>query len=372
MVAADRTRIGRRSLLLAGAGTLAALGAAGCGSGAGVPAPTGPRFDLATASDRLIREKPLWYGTLPQSFAFDRVHGHIYVTQAVESDALLPGDREPASTEEGVSGDLCVNKLDLEGNRLEFMRLKGFGHGVGLGVEVVGGSVYVWTETDVNPESGYGRALARTRFTHRAVLTMADEQVAVHNPVPGSTSNQPSIDPHTGRLALRHRRQGQHYYRLFDLADVVRGRYDRPILEVAETDLTDSDEDVFQGFALMGDFVYRLQGTAYTDTLDTDRPPHINPKGSKGNASVSSIDLRTGRVVERVRTEAAWTLDWREPEGIAVDPSGPRLCMGFGGGQGRPWTFTVYTKSTLVPDRSGQPTAAPSGGGRPSGGASPS
>jgi hypothetical protein len=338
--------LGRRGFLL---GSAALLTAAGCTQAPPAPQGAGPRFDLSAGSVKRLREKPLWYGTLAQSFAFDRVNGHLYVTQAVEAGVRLPGDAQPVATAEGHHGDLCVNRLDLAGNRLAFMRLKGFGHGVGLGVEPVGGDVFVWTEADVNPASGYGRALARTRFTPGAVLSAADTgAVTVHRPVPGSTSNQPAIDPTTGRLAVRHRRAGQAHYRVFDLADAGRGAFDRPLADIAETDLGDGDEDVFQGFAVMGDFLYRLLGTAYTPDAEDDSDSGGNPKDGHGNASVSTVDLRSGRVLDRVRTEAAWTLDWREPEGIAVDPQGPALCLGFGGGQGRPWTFTAYEKRALV------------------------
>ncbi|MFD9128027.1 teichoic acid biosynthesis protein C [Kitasatospora sp. NPDC059571] len=338
--------LGRRRFLL---GTAAALAAAGCAPAPrAVPGP-GPRFDLAAPAARLLRERPLWYGTLPQSFAVDPVHGHLYVTQAVEAGVRLPGDDRPAAAVEGRSGDLCVNRLDLAGNRLDFMRLKGFGHGVGLGVEQADGEVFVWTEADVNPASGYGRALARTRYVPGAVLSAADtDRVTVHRPVPGSTANQPALDPVTGRLAVRYRLDGRTRYRVHDLADARRGAFGSPLAEVAETDLGSGEEDVFQGFAVFGDFVYRLLGTAYGPASEDGSESGGNPKDARGNASVSAIDLRTGEVVERVRTEAAWSLDWREPEGIAVDPRGPRLYIGFGGGQGRPWTFTVYAKDRVV------------------------
>ena len=99
------------------------------------------------------------------------------------------------------------------------------------------------------------------------------------------------------------------------------------------------DGEVFQGFTVLGDYVYQLTGTAYSD----ENGP--NPPSGHGNAHVSCVDLRTGELVQRSRTEAGYSLDYREPEGMAVQLTSPRrLCMGFASSLTSPRELSVYYK----------------------------
>lgn len=61
---------------------------------------------------------------------------------------------------------------------------------------------------------------------------------------------------------------------------------------------------------------------------------------------MSSIDVTTGELKERKRTEAAYSLDFREPEGLAVQlTSPPRLHMGFASGTKGARKFSLYYKA---------------------------
>ncbi|MDC0769211.1 phage baseplate protein [Streptomyces sp. HD] len=156
------------------------------------------RIDLAVPAVRRLRQKgTLKEGTVLQSFAFDEVHRHLYVLQ------LRRGG--------GKAGNLCLNRLDLQGRRPGHMCLQGFGHGVSLGVQHASdGTVWIWTEADA--EDGYGRGVTRLRFFDGAVHTTKD--VKVRHPIAGSTGNQPSVCTATNRIAVRHRVDGSPRYRV--------------------------------------------------------------------------------------------------------------------------------------------------------------
>ncbi|NUP21724.1 MAG: Teichoic acid biosynthesis protein C (Precursor) [Streptomyces sp.] len=281
------------------------------------------RIDLAVPAVRWLRQKAtLKEGTVLQSFAVDEVHGHLYVLQ------LRRGG--------GKAGNLCLNRLDLQGGRLGHMYLQGFGHGVSLGVQHASdGTVWIWTEADA--EDGYGRGVTRFRFFDGAVRTTKD--VKVRHPIPGSTGNQPSVCMATKRIAVRHRVDGTPRYRVWDLDAFVARDYSEPLADFAQTG-THPDPDIpFQGYALHGDLVYQLAGTAYD--------AKANPPAKHGNAHLSCLDIRTGKLIQRRRTEAGHSLDFREPEGLAVRHGagpGPRLLLGLASGAAGERRFSIYYK----------------------------
>ncbi|MGW1954260.1 phage baseplate protein [Streptomyces sp. NPDC001920] len=279
------------------------------------------RFDLTAPAERWLWKKgTLKEPTLLQSFAFDEVHKHLYVLQ------LRPGG--------GPSGDLCLNRLDYRGKRLGHMYLRGFGHGVTMGVQhAPDGTVWIWTEADA--EDGYGRGVTRFRFSAGAVRTRDD--VKVRHPVPGSTSNQPSLCTATRRIAVRHRVDGEPRYRVWDLDAFVARDYSAPIADFPQTGAHPDPTIPFQGYALHGDHVYQLAGTAYD--------ARTNPPARRGNIHLSCLDIRTGELLDRQRTEAGYSLDHREPEGLAVrHGSGGRLCLGLGSGKVGERRFSIYCK----------------------------
>ncbi|WP_369169700.1 Teichoic acid biosynthesis protein C (Precursor) [Streptomyces sp. R28] len=280
------------------------------------------RFDLSAPSERWLWKKAtLREPTILQSFAFDEVNRHLYVLQ------LRRGG--------GDAGHLCLNKLDLAGKRLGHMYLQGFGHGVSMGVQNdPDGTVWIWTEADA--KGGYGQGVTRFRFFDGAVRTRED--VKVRNPIPGSTHNQPSVCMTSRRIAVRHRIDDKPRYRVWDLDAFVARDYSAPVADFPQTGAHPKAEIPFQGYALDGDHLYQLAGTAYH--------AKTNPPAKRGNAHISCLDIRTGELLDQQRTEAGHSLDHREPEGLAVRPhgSGARLCLGLASGPEGARRFSIYYK----------------------------
>ncbi|GAA3364237.1 hypothetical protein GCM10017744_062210 [Streptomyces antimycoticus] len=327
----------RRFTLGGGVAAAGALGAFAARAGAATVA--GGRFDLSVPSTQLIREKTPHNATVLQSFAFDDVNGHLYTVQLMQGGIQLSGESAPVSgADRAAHGDLCVTKLSVAGAELGSMYLKGFGHGVAMGCEPVGSTAYLWTESDANPDSGYGRAISRFKFADGTVLASGSSSLVKHRPVAGSTSNQPAVDMLNRRLLLRYRLDGEVRYRLMSLSGVSAGDYTAVYDDIPQTGVEDGE--VFQGFTVLGDYAYQMTGTAYTGE------DGANPPSGHGNTYVSCIDLRTGELVQRARTEAAYSLSYREPEGMAVQLSSPRrLCMGFASGAAGDRKVSVYYKA---------------------------
>ncbi|MFI5685685.1 Teichoic acid biosynthesis protein C (Precursor) [Streptomyces sp. NPDC051636] len=279
------------------------------------------RVDLATPSERwLHRIATLHEPTVPQSFAFDEVNRHLYVLQVTRGGAE--------------AGDLCLNRLDYKGRALGHMHLRGFGHGVGMGVQNDSdGTAWIWTEADAL--HGYGRGVTRFHFVNGATRTAAD--VKIRYPVEGSKNNQPTVCMASRRIAVRHRLDNVPRYRVWDLDAFVARDYADPVADLAQTGAHPDPGVPFQGYALSGDHLYQLAGTAYDD--DT------NPPARHGNAYLSCLHIRTGELLQQRRTEAGHSLDFREPEGLAVRRSPtPWLCIGFASGEPGARRFSVYYK----------------------------
>lgn len=330
----------RRAFVLAGAAGLASAGTwAGATTASAAPnADLNDRFDLTAPAVSYIREKSLFNETILQSFAFDDINKCIFAVQLMQGGIQLPDEPGPVSgTERGARGDLCLTKLSFSGAQLGYMYLRGFGHGASIGVEPHYGTSYIWTEADANPESGYGQAVARFAYSNGKVLDSGD--VGKIYVVPGSTSNRPAVDVYSGRLLVQYMMGESTYrYRVLDLDRAVRGElrtiYDLPRIGIADTETP-------QGLALLGDYLYQMTGTHYTDESGN------NPPSGHGNTYLSAVHLPTEQVVQRARTEAAYSLDYREPEGLAIQRgvSPARLHMGFASGVAGDRKFTLYYKA---------------------------
>ncbi|MFI7414630.1 Teichoic acid biosynthesis protein C (Precursor) [Streptomyces sp. NPDC049627] len=280
-------------------------------------------IDLAVRSARWLGQKnTLKEPTVLQSFAFDEANQHLYVLQVAAHGHT--------------AGDLCLNKLDHQGNRLGHMYLKGFGHGVSMGVQrdASDGSTWIWTEADAR--KGYGRGVTRFHFKNGAVRTGAD--VKIRRPIADSTNNQPSVCMASGRIAVRYRNAAdQPRYRVWDLDAFAARDYSDPLADFAQTGAHPDPKIPFQGYALHRDCVYQLAGTAYH--------PKTNPAAKRGNTYVSCLDIHTGKLLQRERTEAGYSLTHREPEGVAVrGGSEPRVYLGFASGEPGARRFSIYVK----------------------------
>ncbi|SNX61535.1 hypothetical protein SAMN06272735_3276 [Streptomyces sp. TLI_55] len=278
------------------------------------------RVDLAVPAKRRLKEKALHEGTVLQSFAFDEVHRHLYALQVRRG---------------GIgAGHLCLNKLDYDGTLLGHMHLQGFGHGVSMGVQnAADGKVWIWTECEA--KRGYGQAVTRFQFAAGATRTVAD--VHTRKPIPGSTNNQPTVCMASRRIAVRYRIKGKPRYRVWDLDAFVDRDYDDPVADIAQPAPHPDPKIPFQGYALHGDHLYQLAGTAYD--------PKTNPAAKFGNAHLSCVDLTTGELLQRMRTEAGRSLTHREPEGLAVRRTTQKgLYLGLASGAAGARRFSLYAK----------------------------
>jgi hypothetical protein len=275
------------------------------------------RTDLTDSAVALLTNKFLFnqYHVM-QSFAFNNGNGELYVVQVEGTDALGSWSQHWAN------GDLDLTRLSADGNTvLGHMYLEGFGHGVSIGVEPVGSSVYMWTEVDSQPNSegsGRGTKLGRFLFTNGQTLYNTDGSIVKYSPIAGVTQVTPSVNMAEGLLVERYlTASNQFRLALFRLADVKAGGTPTPLRDIA----IPSGLGTFEGDCSYGNHVYVYTGTAYSDT---NPPP--------GNAELYCLDWDTGNVVQQAHTDAFGSQIYREPEGMAVrvDSTGqPKLCFGF-------------------------------------------
>ncbi|MEU2717147.1 Tat pathway signal sequence domain protein [Streptomyces sp. NPDC007205] len=292
------------------------------------------RFDLTDPSDMLLREVQLTGTRVLQSFAFDNTRGHVFTVQLVDGGLQLPGETQTYSgADREANGDLALTRLDLSGNILGTMYLRGFGHGVQIGVESATSGSYLWTETHnirtANSDgtyTGWGDRLARFKFANGSVLTADSPSLTQYTLESGVDRTTCAIDPVNNRLAVRCRVNGVFRFRLYDLAAFKSGGR-TTLADIAQpADLQPGYTDVFQGFASYGSYLYLLAGSAYGSSGS------VSPDG---NTYITTVDWNTGTLTEQKLTKAASSLLYREPEGMAIqipDPANPsalRLCSGF-------------------------------------------
>ncbi|MEU1089598.1 signaling protein [Streptomyces sp. NPDC005576] len=323
-----RHRPGRRALLVAGGGTLlAAAGGALLGgtsrsdTAESPPAGAVGEFDVSAAAEDLPLS-PLRHVSGPQSLSYPDDGGAVYALQVVPASVRLGDeDRAPGGRERRLAGDLCVSRLSKSGALTGSMHLRGFGHGISFGTEPVRGEVFLWVESDADPETGYGRAVARVRFRDGAVVDSSSDEVRHHRPYPDGHHVHPTLDLAGRRVLVSHWTGRTHRYSVHDMDDFAAGRHE-PLWSLEDTALREGE--TFQGCALRGRLVYQLTGKHYTDEKGG------NPPSGGGDTYVSALDVRTGRTVGRRKVTVAPGLDFREPEGVAVRPgTRPELCVAF-------------------------------------------
>ncbi|MFK0259430.1 hypothetical protein [Streptomyces sp. NPDC090445] len=293
------------------------------------------QIDLDGPVGKLLHRRPLKNSTVMQSFGIDPVSGDIFVLQVMDGGLRL-GD-EPAVVDYPTRksrGDLCLTRLTESGRITGHMYLRGFGHGVNLGVENRGGEIWLWTEIASTPNSkneGYGTAVTSFRYTDGDTVTSGTSRhTTPYTPDPAARFITPTIDRSTNELVLRYSLGGTHWAR-YDLAKAAAGVWQpvqriTPALPVA----------TFQGYTSHDGVLYTLQGEAYGDT---------NPL--PGNTYITAIDWATGALLNRQFITAAPGLEYREPEGMTVTVRGgvPHLHFGFACEDPGPRTCTIVTLS---------------------------
>ncbi|WP_328968047.1 phage baseplate protein [Streptomyces sp. NBC_00239] len=340
----EKSRPSRRTILLAGGAVLTGL------AGTGIIA-TAMRdeeqpekeygthvgeFDMARSKE-FLAPTSLYNKTGPQSFAFDDENQFVYTLQLIQGGIELPDERGALTTgSRREYGDMCVTRLDFDGKIRGHMYLRGFGHGISLGVEPTDGRTHLWVEGDAaGGKSGYGRTVTRVPFRDGSVLDSSDPDVRHQEPLPGALATHPALDLETRRVLVSFREGTERRYAIYPMDRFRKGAHGA-LHELP--DVWQRDGESFQGCALYGDYIYQLTGSPYTDDEGE------NPPSDGGNTYVSAIDVQTGKRAGRQLVTAAPDLDFREPEGIAVSMAGgrPRLCVGFSVKSGDRRKLTVY------------------------------
>jgi hypothetical protein len=98
------------------------------------------------------------------------------------------------------AGDLTLTRISPTGEELGHMFLNGFGHGVSIGAERQGDTVWVWTETVAM--DGYGTRIARFPWVGSETLSTSD--VPVYAPNPSSTHHTVSLSLGDGLVGSRY------------------------------------------------------------------------------------------------------------------------------------------------------------------------
>jgi hypothetical protein len=280
-------------------------------------------FVLSEPASELIQDKALHNGTVLQSFAFDNVNQHIYTVQLMAGGQQLPGEASAVSgANRDRNGDLALTQLDMQGNKLGFMYLKGFGHGVQIGVETVGETAYLWTETDSVTEgsSGWGTQIARFPFENGKILSSDSTELEKYRLVEGADRTTVNIDAANGLLTMRYRIDGSFRFGVYALEDIKRNHY-TPLADVPQPAV-----GTFQGFASYGGYLYLLEGNSYGSSGSV---------APIGNTFITAVDLNTGDVIDKQLISAGDTLSFREPEGLGIHlpdskhPQKAQLSIGF-------------------------------------------
>ena len=324
---AQRARSGsvsRRRFLQASGAVPLSVAAMGVGQSSAAATPVrhpgrrDPVFDPARPGRELLSNKYLtWVRTAMQSFVIDTEKDHIYVLQIVQAGTPLPGDEEgdEAYDRRVVRGDLTLTKMTLAGERLGYMILKFFGHGVSMALERDGDDLWFWTEIDSVPKEsdgqGRGSKLTRFQFEDGALLDAEhDDTLWRRDLIPDSTQNTCNIDPVHRTLTMRYWTGDEFRLALYDLDEVKQEKSSyQPLYDIGTPEVMATN--VFQGYATLGDHLYLLDGTAH----NADNPP---PPEGRGNAHLTRVNWRTGEVEKHELETSGLGHHRREPEGLHV------------------------------------------------------
>ncbi|KAL2833591.1 hypothetical protein BJY01DRAFT_259823 [Aspergillus pseudoustus] len=293
--------------------------------------PDSPRFDLSTPSHDLWRHKKTAANTVQQSFTFDNVNRRLFIVNR----------RTGAAAE---SGDLTISELDFAGNLLGSMDLLACGHGVNIAAEPVGDETYIWSETDAAEASGYGTALWRFKFEDGVTLDSATDKRARVVPLEKFSRGTATIDPVYERFVVRYQSGSKQNIAVWPLAQAAAGNFsDSPLVDWELPDIKNDlggITNVTQGYVVFGRYLYILTGESYPTS------------GGVVNSQVLSMDLNTGELVQGpLLTRAGSTLEFREPEGMAIYKTvggEARLFLGFSSGKAGDRRSNLFYKNVLI------------------------
>ncbi|MFE3583224.1 phage baseplate protein [Streptomyces vinaceus] len=266
--------------------------------------------------------------TQMQSFAVDSARQQLYILQCIPNGVRLAPETAAVSfADRAAKGDLVCTRMSLQGEVLDWMYLRGFGHGSALGVVPrAGGGVDLWLEGLGRARGDYteGQAVATTAYvpwnsaTNTAVDCTDTTKTSTWAPSGVQQHYVPAVDALHRRIAVGSRAasgdaSGYTYtYRLYDLDAAVRGDW-TPLHTATCT------QRYPQGIATSGDHLYLWTGRATDD-----------------DAVLTTLDWRTGKPVQTTRIRRLPGDDtYREPEGIApwtppgVGAAATRMCIGF-------------------------------------------
>ncbi|MFF9265808.1 hypothetical protein [Streptomyces longwoodensis] len=286
-------------------------------------------FDLRGGATALWPSPPALDQTRVHQQAFyEPTTQLVYITQVIANGVTLADESGPPPTGTRDSrGDLAVNRVNLSGQVTGVMYCRRFDHGSGIGVEydAATGKTWVWLPFDAEIEpigtNAHGRRLCRIEFVNGAIIDPEDVPAdQAYEPVAGATAITPGLDLVNGRMTIAYSQGSGTQYSVYDLAAFKRREFYAPLYQFARPSYAD-----FQSWCAFGDYIYQQHGSAYDDA---DNPP---PPDGDGNAWWTVIDMRTGGVVDRVHNTYALSLEYREPESLAVwaKPPGPELVFGF-------------------------------------------
>ncbi|KAL3492095.1 hypothetical protein BJX62DRAFT_250837 [Aspergillus germanicus] len=294
--------------------------------------PDTPRFDLSTPSHDLWRHKKTAANTVQQSFTFDNTNRRLFIVNR----------RNGAST---TSGDLTISQLDFSGNVLGSMDLLACGHGVNIAAEAVGKDTYIWSETDA-AASGYGKALWRFKFQDGKTLDSAtDKDIERIIPLEKFKRGTATIDAVHERFVVRYQYGDKQNIAVWPLDQVKGGEFNfsNPLVDWEIPDIKNDlggITNVTQGYTVYGRYLYILTGESYPTS------------GGVVNSQVLSMDLNTGELVQGpLLTRAGSTLEFREPEGLAVYKTvggEARLFLGFSSGKAGDRRSNLFYKNVLI------------------------
>ncbi|MGW9085972.1 phage baseplate protein [Streptomyces yangpuensis] len=303
------------------------------------------RVDFTGLHNTIFRAVPTQQQTVVQSFAVDPVDGHIYWSQLVGDGKQLPGETAPVpyATREA-SGDIAITQMSMATQQiLGVMYVKRAGQGDCLAVERGSDGLRLWIDAD-SSSNGFARALARVQFQNGAVLD--GKTIPVVRPFGSSSASHGlscAIDPAYNRITVKRNwpdpSNGRRHY-LYDLTAFKGGDFSP--LAVVDQAVGSSTPDGLsigsaQGYTTWGNYLYSIEGN-----------------GGSNNAYLTSLDWRTGQVVQRTLVTSNPDLTYREPKGLSVwvpnasQPQTVRFGYGFAGGATGARHATLVTVDTFI------------------------